>query len=385
MQGTSDRTGELFAIADHQCKVRGRAPPARPRPQKTDFAQHASRLGRALHTSEMRTARLAKLACKSSLFDDPAVEIGEISGAVREELAAVATSLDALVAAPRRVGGRQFATHADAVTAWLRSRVTAVTSDFQAALKQREATISAKESRAAKLSGVSHVASPFAAPSTSSNPATPASLNGGSAACGGGGGGSCAGGSGGRVVAKSQLLQRRRPLGTPMGDGSSSGAAAAAAWAATAATPPPSKDPGAHATHQPQRVYHDLGASGFGGSPEPGTPGWADDGMGTPEQLQQRFWTPRSQRHREEEVNAMQSTLAELGTMFQRFGAVVAEQGELISRIDNNVEASVGHIGEAHSQILKYQKNMKGNRGFIIKVFGVLFFIIVIYGTLFRR
>ena len=69
----------------------------------------------------------------------------------------------------------------------------------------------------------------------------------------------------------------------------------------------------------------------------------------------------------------------------QRFGAVVAEQGELISRIDNNVEASVGHIGEAHSQILKYQKNMKGNRGFIIKVFGVLFFIIVIYGTLFRR
>ena len=50
----------------------------------------------------MRTSRLAKLACKSSLFDDPAVEIGEISGAVREELAAVATGLDALGAAPRK-------------------------------------------------------------------------------------------------------------------------------------------------------------------------------------------------------------------------------------------------------------------------------------------
>ena len=33
--------------------------------------------------------------------------------------------------------------------------------------------------------------------------------------------------------------------------------------------------------------------------------------------------------------------------------AVVAEQGELIDRIDSNAEASLGHIGEAHSQILK--------------------------------
>jgi len=32
---------------------------------------------------------------------------------------------------------------------------------------------------------------------------------------------------------------------------------------------------------------------------------------------------------------------------------VVAEQGELIDRIDSNAEASLGHIGEAHSQILK--------------------------------
>ena len=58
--------------------------------------------------------------------------------------------------------GRQLGAHADAVVVWLRGRMTSVTADFETALKQREATISAKESRAAKLSGVSNLASPFA-------------------------------------------------------------------------------------------------------------------------------------------------------------------------------------------------------------------------------
>ena len=188
-------------------------------------------------------------------------------------------------------------------------------------------------------------------------------------------------------MAKSQLLQRRRAgstFGTPVN--MNGGSAAAAAWDAAASRRRSNFHDRPHAPHQPQRVYHDLGASGFGGSPEPGMSGWQHDGISTPDALQQQhFWTPRSQRHREEEVSAMQSTLAELGSMFQRFGAVVAEQGELIDRIDANVEASVGHIGEAHEQILKYQKTMKGNRGLILKIFGILFFIIVIYGTMFRR
>ena len=80
----------------------------------------------------------------------------------------------------------------------------------------------------------------------------------------------------------------------------------------------------------------------------------------------------------------MQSTLAEIGEMFQKFGNVVATQGELIARIDTNVEESLGHIGEAHEQILKYRSNMMGDRGLMLKIFGVLFFFIVVYGTVFR-
>ena len=130
----TDRTTEFFAIADARCRLRGRLPAARPRKPKTAFGETAIRLGRTLHSTENHTMRLSKLACKSSLFDDPASEIGEIRLAVRRELAGAASGLDALGAA-HKPGSQQFAAHADAQLAWLRARMAAVTGGFQAALK----------------------------------------------------------------------------------------------------------------------------------------------------------------------------------------------------------------------------------------------------------
>ena len=95
-----------------------------------------------LHAVDRQTKQLSKLACKSSLFDDPAKEIGEISGAVRDRLASVAAGLEALAA--ERSHRPQISAHSDLVLQWLRTRVGALTEDFQAALKQREATISAR-------------------------------------------------------------------------------------------------------------------------------------------------------------------------------------------------------------------------------------------------
>jgi len=80
----------------------------------------------------------------------------------------------------------------------------------------------------------------------------------------------------------------------------------------------------------------------------------------------------------------MKSTLAELGGMFQRFTAVVAEQGETIERIDANTEEASLNVEEGHAQILKYRKTMEANRGLIIKSFLVLFFFIVLFGTVMR-
>ena len=38
--------------------------------------------------------------------------------------------------------------------------------------------------------------------------------------------------------------------------------------------------------------------------------------------------------------------------------------------------------GRADEQIRKYERNMRGNRGMMLKIFGVLAFFVVVYGTL---
>jgi len=116
-----------------------------------------------------------------------------------------------------------------------------------------------------------------------------------------------------------------------------------------------------------------------------GTPAWEVDQGGEREQLQiGSLWTPRSRKHRAQEVSRMQSTLAEIGGMFQSFSAIVSEQENLIARIDADTEAASVNVDEGHSQINKYQKSIQGNRSFIIKAFIVLFCFIILFGTVFR-
>ena len=70
--------------------------------------------------------------------------------------------------------------------------------------------------------------------------------------------------------------------------------------------------------------------------------------------------------------------------MFQRFTAIVAEQGEMIERIDAHTEDALVNVEEGHSQIKTYQKSIQANRGLILKAFAVLFFFIVLFGTVMR-
>ena len=39
---------------------------------------------------------------------------------------------------------------------------------------------------------------------------------------------------------------------------------------------------------------------------------------------------------------------------------------------------------EAHDQLNKYQRYIQSNRGLILKTFAVLFFFIILYGTVYR-
>lgn len=52
--------------------------------------------------------------------------------------------------------------------------------------------------------------------------------------------------------------------------------------------------------------------------------------------------------------------------------SLVSEQGEMITRIDSNVDETAVNVEAAHHELVKYFHNISQNRWLMIKVFGVL-------------
>ena len=48
-----------------------------------------------------------------------------------------------------------------------------------------------------------------------------------------------------------------------------------------------------------------------------------------------------------------------------------------------NVDDAANNMDEGHRQLQRLWRNTKSNRGLMLRVFAVLFFFIVVYGTLF--
>ncbi|XP_068681460.1 syntaxin-5-like [Montipora foliosa] len=75
----------------------------------------------------------------------------------------------------------------------------------------------------------------------------------------------------------------------------------------------------------------------------------------------------------------IESTIVELGTIFQELAHMVKEQEEQIERIDANVEATEQNVGAAHEELLKYFQSVTSNRWLIIKIFCVLIVFFIIF------
>uniref|UniRef100_A0AC34FRA3 t-SNARE coiled-coil homology domain-containing protein n=1 Tax=Panagrolaimus sp. ES5 TaxID=591445 RepID=A0AC34FRA3_9BILA len=75
----------------------------------------------------------------------------------------------------------------------------------------------------------------------------------------------------------------------------------------------------------------------------------------------------------------IESSITQLGQIFSQLAHLVQEQGEMITRIDSNVEATSMNVEAAHTELLRYFNNISKNRWLIIKVFGVLMAFIVFF------
>ncbi|KAL2719836.1 syntaxin-5 [Vespula maculifrons] len=82
---------------------------------------------------------------------------------------------------------------------------------------------------------------------------------------------------------------------------------------------------------------------------------------------------------RAETMQNIESTIVELGGIFQQLAHMVKEQEEMVERIDSNVEDTELNVEAAHAEILKYFQSVTNNRWLMIKIFAVLIFFFIFF------
>jgi len=102
--------------------------------------------------------------------------------------------------------------------------------------------------------------------------------------------------------------------------------------------------------------------------------------MGTMQQTQSLLGVHDSYlASRTEAVESIEQTIRELQGIFQQLATIVQDQGEILQRIDANVDDTLSNVTGAQDQLIKYMQRISGNRWLIVKVFFVLFIFILIF------
>lgn len=85
------------------------------------------------------------------------------------------------------------------------------------------------------------------------------------------------------------------------------------------------------------------------------------------------------QEARADAVRQVESTIVELGQIFNQLATMVSEQGEMVQRIDANVDDTVVNMEAGQNQLRIYYNSIAGNRSLILKVFAALLVFLVLW------
>jgi syntaxin 5 len=102
----------------------------------------------------------------------------------------------------------------------------------------------------------------------------------------------------------------------------------------------------------------------------------ATDVLMLPDQQQSQVLLEEQQsqymQQRSNAVEAIESTIQELGGIFSQLATMVAEQRETVQRIDANTEDVAINVSGAQRELLKYYARVSSNRWLMIKCFGII-------------
>lgn len=84
-------------------------------------------------------------------------------------------------------------------------------------------------------------------------------------------------------------------------------------------------------------------------------------------------------RQRDAAMKRVESTIVQLGEIYQQFSSLVREQGDLVTRIDSQTEEADLNIGAAHEQLIAYFRSISTRRAFMVKVFIAILLCFVLF------
>ncbi|KAJ0248953.1 Syntaxin-32 [Hirschfeldia incana] len=323
-----DRTDEFFGVAE--TLRRSIAPAAannapygggrREDPRSTavmqsEFNRRASVIGLAIHQTSQKLSKLAQLAKRSSVFDDPTREIGELTAVIKQEISGLNTALLDLQAVrnshnDERTISRDTTTHSATVVDDLKNRLMDTTKEFKDVLTLRTENMKIHENRRQRFTNNPSKEStnpfvrqrPLASKPAPSQPAPLPWANGSSSS------------------SSSQLVPRRQ------GEAESS--------------------PLLQQSQQQQQVVP----------------------------LQDTYMESRA-----EALHNVESTIHELSNIFTQLATMVSQQGEIAIRIDQNMEDTLANVEGAQSQLARYLNSISSNRWLMIKIFFVLIAFLMVF------
>lgn len=293
----------------------------------SDFNKRASRIGLGIHEASQKIARLAKMAKKTSMFDDPAKEIEELTAVIKQDITALNAAFSDLQALQNsQVGDSNFskdsAIHFTTIVDDLNNRLKGITKELKDVLVTRSENLKAHENRKQLFSSNASRGNPFAQQR-------------------------------GTGVSSGAVTDTKPP---PWTNGSN-----------FSASLPTSRVPLIDHSNVSQ-LRRRVGGDGATSIQMEG--------------YMQQQMIQRQDSHMQSRATALQnveSTISELGNIFTQLATMVAHQGELAIRIDDNMDDTLANVEGAQGALLKHLSHISSNRWLIMKILFVLIIFMLIF------
>ncbi|RAL51074.1 hypothetical protein DM860_005430 [Cuscuta australis] len=293
---------------------------------QSEFNKKASKIGQGIHQTSLKLSKLAKLGKRTSVFDDPTLEIQELTAVIKQDITALNSAvvdLQLLCNSHNEHGNMSTdtTTHSSTVVDNLKNRLMSTTKEFKEVLTMRTENLKVHENRRQQFFST--------ASKDSANP-----------------------------------FIRQRPIATR----------AAAASSSASTSPPPWVNKYASSYQLPLRDKVDGESQPFLQQQQAVQQQQQQQQQQQVAPLQDSYMQSRSQA-----LHSVESTIHELSSIFTQLATMVSHQGELAIRIDENMEDTLANVEGAQGQLVRYFNSISSNRWLMIKIFLVLIVFLIIF------